>query len=786
MAPDRGLKACPIQLDHIRVHDEHRRLTKVENDRIRPDSTVDSLSEYTYAHDAVGTFVYDDHSNVTQESQELFELTALDMDYEYDQAGNRTELDYPLGGFGSNTLTYFVDDMNRVETVKRDRGHGSEYLIEYDYTGGVLTNRRLYTDYGTSKDSCPVYLDMALHCDEFGRNDAIANTVSTGDWSGRRLTDFGYTYDDAGNRTQVKVDNPSGGDYTYNYVDNKYMREEVDYGYDDLNRVTSADWSFGDEDFAYDLLGNRSSFKNVDGYTTNYANNAVNEYTKIGNPLPGTPNIVHSDRGNLLADEDGYGYVYDEENRLVTIFDDDDADGEQDGGEATLASFAYDALGRRIEIDGYLGDGSASITGTRRLYYDGQNVIAEFDDGGTPALRNYWVHGAGYIDERAMMYNREADQDVYYFLKDLYTVAGLVNRQGHEVERYTYDTYGNVTIWAIPIGDVNYDGTANLTDRGIVAANIDEDPCEVGPIYDLDGDGDIDTADRNLIVGTTPMANIPHSAYGNRFLFTGRWLDVIYDNSEGYDLKLQYNRTRHYDPEHGRWLQRDPLGYVDGAGLYEFLGSAPSIRMDPYGLAWSNYDFALHYFTWQSPVRPGIPTSAVDLGAVGRGKDYKNHPAIQQAVRSMSNALRIEAQAEAEVAASGLDCACGADSDYAFYYHTGGRRQTISRSSFVRITYPGVVRPVSDEFVRFWFVDWTFSIGGHQLRQDYYCRIGAVCDYAGAIWSYSCMTEYTMSDRFTDPLDFVNVFGAPYDFGSPYRITYNFPGSRLGDSGSLE
>jgi len=35
------------------------------------------------------------------------------------------------------------------------------------------------------------------------------------------------------------------------------------------------------------------------------------------------------------------------------------------------------------------------------------------------------------------------------------------------------------------------------------------------------------------------------------------------------------------------WLQRDPLGYVDGANLYEYCGSMPLISLDPPGL-WHN------------------------------------------------------------------------------------------------------------------------------------------------------------------------------------------------------
>jgi len=40
-----------------------------------------------------------------------------------------------------------------------------------------------------------------------------------------------------------------------------------------------------------------------------------------------------------------------------------------------------------------------------------------------------------------------------------------------------------------------------------------------------------------------------------------------------------------YDAENGRWTRRDPLGYVDGMGLYEYCRSGLKERRDPKGLA---------------------------------------------------------------------------------------------------------------------------------------------------------------------------------------------------------
>ena len=63
------------------------------------------------------------------------------------------------------------------------------------------------------------------------------------------------------------------------------------------------------------------------------------------------------------------------------------------------------------------------------------------------------------------------------------------------------------------------------------------------------------------------------------------------DNSIGYagyvfnKETAQYTvRFRNYNPELGRWMQRDPAGYVDGANIYEYVQSSPGLLADPFGL----------------------------------------------------------------------------------------------------------------------------------------------------------------------------------------------------------
>ena len=60
----------------------------------------------------------------------------------------------------------------------------------------------------------------------------------------------------------------------------------------------------------------------------------------------------------------------------------------------------------------------------------------------------------------------------------------------------------------------------------------------------------------------------------NAIGFTGRHLDS--------ETGLYYFRARYYDTEQGRFISRDPAGYVDGMGLYNGY-FAWGFAMDPSG-----------------------------------------------------------------------------------------------------------------------------------------------------------------------------------------------------------
>ena len=199
---------------------------------------------------------------------------------------------------------------------------------------------------------------------------------------------------------------------------------------------------------------------------------------------------AHDDNGNV-TDDGTYLWVYDYRNLVVEVQD--------KGRSATIATYRYDALGRRVEKD--VAGGA-----TTRYLLDGVEVIEEVD--GSNVWQARYLFEDGIDRPRAMDRADQADVDgdsnttevlrFHYHQQALGSVTELTDPGGAVVEWVVYDAYGQPTV----------------RDRA------------------------------GSVVG--------QSAVGNPFLFTGREWDP--------ESGTFHYRARTYDPQGGQVPQRDPRG----------------------------------------------------------------------------------------------------------------------------------------------------------------------------------------------------------------------------------
>ncbi|WP_244953579.1 RHS repeat-associated core domain-containing protein [Xanthomonas axonopodis] len=260
-----------------------------------------------------------------------------------------------------------------------------------------------------------------------------------------------YAYDAAGRRTKMQAATQAAVAYGYDNADRligiTQGAEKVSFAYDnanrpssmtlpnqvqtvyvynDANQVTGLAWgkagqaALGSLGYAYDSLGQlvaqTGSYapKALPPASTNNAFDDNNRQTQANGVA-----MSYDDNGNLLNDG-SRSYVWDDRDRLSQITQ----------GGTVIASYSYDALGRRTAKT----EGGA----TTQYLYDGRNTVQETQ--GTTI--NPILTGLG-IDQR---YARNDTGGRTYFLTDLLgSTRVLTDTTGKAVQRYDYDPYGTTT-----------------------------------------------------------------------------------------------------------------------------------------------------------------------------------------------------------------------------------------------------------------------------------------------------------------------------------------------------
>ena len=359
------------------------------------------------------------------------------------------------------------------------------------------------------------------------------------DWTPVAGQQFEYGFDDIGNREFAR----SGGDengwnlrsasYSANSV-NQYTQREVP-GYVDVmgisfatNTVTvnSQGTYRKGEYFRAELSVNNGSapvWQSVAVQTNGVTGVSGNVF------VPKTPEVFWYDADGNLTNDGRWVYTWDAENRLVKV----ESVGTSPAASKRKVEWAYDLRGRRIQQTTYdLSSGSAVATENLKFVYDGWKCLAELNATNNALVRHYaWgLDLSGTMDEAGLPRQSTATAG---------GVGGLLwMRSGPAVYFCEYDGNGNVV--------------------GLVQGN----GAQVA-VYEYDPFG------RTLRATGSQAKNNPFRFSTKRANDTTDF--VLYE-------------YRVYDPNAGRWPNRDPIGEIGGFNLYGMVDNDPVNLVDPAGL----------------------------------------------------------------------------------------------------------------------------------------------------------------------------------------------------------
>jgi RHS repeat-associated protein len=526
-----------------------------------------NLTRFTDDKGANYQFAYD---TLNRKTKTTYTLDAYNEyrseEWLYDAAGNLYQYTTPYGWI--KTFTY--DNRNRATNANWDTSYGQDVTITYDAASQVKTivSGPTTVAFGYDNAGNKIWEDQTVS----GLPTRRVNTVPDSDSNRDSLTvttgattNYGLSYDYTQRQQLAHIKTTSGSEmfeFTHDRSGNLKKRQNTyqglnatNFDYDKLNRVTLCeqtgqnDVPFATNHYSYDLNNNlqytyrEEQADKGERFEYDFSNQIKTVYYNANNPQNSPPSgFDRSVTYNYSAD--GLNRTSVNDNGVTTSYTPNwlnqyttvGAQALVHNGNFHLYSFngwtyVYDADARLTSATatgqsaGFVYDGlgrcvKRTINGAVTLItYDGWQPIVEWDSAGNRKAFNIYGPGA---DEILSRYDVGLDY-IHYHSDHMGNVQFLLNRTNVGIEKYTYDVFGKPKI--------------------------------------TDWNGNVRT----------------QSAYGNRFMFTGR----EYLSTLGiYDY-----RTRAYHPGLGRFLQTDPIGFAAGdINLFRYVGNNPVNYTDPFGL----------------------------------------------------------------------------------------------------------------------------------------------------------------------------------------------------------
>lgn len=594
-------------------------------------SVTDALNQST-------SFVYDLMSNMVSQTDALGNLTG----FEYDDFNRLKQVKYPFPVAGGTRLeenftydlvgrpkthidtagratTYVYDDPNkkisitdpmsqvtqfeynaRSQVTKVKDALNQEYLFTFDPLGRTLTETRA----GTT---------MSFEYD------AVGNRKKRTDHAGRISQ---YTYDNLNRLTKIDYGtNPSEGGTSKQYAYDELSRlvsaineaGTVAFTYDNRNRLKTETDVFGHVvEYGYDAANRRTLLKLDGSNLATYAFDNADRLTGITNSSDGTTTSFAYDIADRLTSRaypNGVTttYDYDGMSRLMRLKDVNAAstlfDRQYSYNSANQISqivepsssrlFGYDNVNRLILVTGgstesyvfdVVGNRTASHLSSSYSYSPFNKLTAtqtatyNFDPNGNTVAKaegsNFWRYGFDHENQVTSVANRR--QTVRYFYDALGRRVRRHIKGSKENTKFTYEGEDVLLDDDVVTGATKYlngpgiDNKLRQTNGSTTSYFLAD---HLGSTNGLTNASGAVTASNSY----DSFGNPSNLTFPTRYQFTGR----EFDNFSG----LQYSRARFYDPNIGRFISEDPIGFGGGdVNLYGYVLNRPNRFRDPTGL----------------------------------------------------------------------------------------------------------------------------------------------------------------------------------------------------------
>lgn len=592
------------------------------------------LTSVTDALNHSNTFGYDVMSNLTSVTDALLRVT----NFEYDNFNRLKKTIYPAAYLGAARLQTTVTYDAAGNVTKHTDTAGRDTTYAYDSANRLtgVTNPALQTtQYQYNARSQRTAVTDALSQQYSFLYDPLGRMTQ----STRASSTMSYTYDAVGNLTQRTDYN---GAITTNSYDDLNRLSTVNfpdsttatYGYDVLSRLTSATNQNGTVSFSYDSRNRLTSTTDVWGQTVGYSYDANSNRT--GMTLAGSPYASYQydavNRLTTLTDSlsQSFTYSYDAADRLSTRL----------APSGVSTNFTYDDLDRLFELSHTKSP--ATLSTNQYGYSDANNMTSWLGSSGN---RSFSYDAADRLVSVLKMGGSESygydavGNRTSSHLSASYSYSGFNKLTASASATYTYDNDGQLLTkvdgagtrtltWdgvnrlkqvAVPGGPTvtyKYDALGRRIQR-TTSAGADEryvyDGSDV--LADLNSSSGVTTTYLNGLgvddhlrqtstatgvsyfltdhSGTTSaltdgsgsvVETLAYDSFGNnggstrtRYTYTGRERDP--------DTGLLYYRARFYDPQLGRFISEDPIGFAGGdVNLYGYVWQNPLTARDSSGL----------------------------------------------------------------------------------------------------------------------------------------------------------------------------------------------------------